>query len=179
MQGRIILAPKTRADLLKRLDPYWKMEAANVLFVPLFLFWLSGWRLSWITLTPMAATMLLLIIGALYWWGKVQQLRGKGDRFAILLPRISAWQRPALMLTLVGCISALAGWIVPAWSAGLADRNIATGCAALSFLEYVNYYHRQLQHFDNREDFQRLLAGKGFRKSWLARDLEALKNAST
>jgi len=24
-----------RTDLLQRLDPYWKMEAANVLFVPL------------------------------------------------------------------------------------------------------------------------------------------------
>ena len=76
-QGRIPLATKTRADLLKRLDSYWKMEAANVLFVPLFLFWLSGWRSSWITLLPMAATMLLLIIGALYWRGKVQQLSGK------------------------------------------------------------------------------------------------------
>jgi hypothetical protein len=31
------LAAKTRADLLKRLDPYWKMEAANVVFVPVFL----------------------------------------------------------------------------------------------------------------------------------------------
>jgi hypothetical protein len=31
------LAAKTRADLLKRLDSYWKMEAANALFVPVFL----------------------------------------------------------------------------------------------------------------------------------------------
>ena len=177
-QVRIPLATKTRADLLKRLDPYWKMEAANVLFVPLFLFWLSGWRLSWITLAPMAATMLLLIIGALYWRGKVQQLSGRGGGFSILLRHISLWQRPALILALVGCLSALAGWLVPAWSAGLADRSIATGCAALSLLEYVNYYHRQLQHFDNREDFQRLLAGKGFRKSWLARDLDVLNDTS-
>ena len=107
--------------------------------------------------------MLLLIIGALYWRGKVQQLSGKGLGFSILLRRISVWQRPALILSLVGCLSALAGWLVPAWSAGLADRNIATGCAVLSLLEYVNYYHRQLQHFDNREDFQRLFAGTGFR----------------
>ena len=83
------MATKTRADLLKRLDPYWKMEAANVLFVPLFLFWLSGWRFSWITLAPMAATMLLLIIGGLYWRGKVQQLSGTGLGFSVLLRRIS------------------------------------------------------------------------------------------
>ena len=66
----MILATKTRADLLKRLDPYWKMEAANVLFVPAFLIWLSDWRLSWITLAPMVATMLLLVIGTLYWRGR-------------------------------------------------------------------------------------------------------------
>ncbi|MEN9392769.1 MAG: hypothetical protein RLZZ104_1112, partial [Pseudomonadota bacterium] len=71
------------------------------------------------------------------------------------------------------------GWLVPSWSAGLADRNIATGCAVLAVLEYINYYHRQLQHFDNGEDFQRLLAGKGFRKSWMARDIEALNRPST
>ncbi|MEY4248639.1 MAG: hypothetical protein RJA87_272, partial [Pseudomonadota bacterium] len=28
------MATKTRADLLKRLEPYWKMEAANMLLVP-------------------------------------------------------------------------------------------------------------------------------------------------
>ena len=173
------MATKTRADLLKRLDPYWKMEAANVLFVPFFLLWLSEWRLSWITLAPMAATMLLLVIGALYWRGKVRQLRGDGDDFAVLLRRISVWRRPALVLTLTGCVTALAGWLVPTWSAGLVDRNVATGCAVLAVLEYVNYYHRQLQHFDNREDFRRFLAGKGFRKSWLSRDLQALNNAST
>ena len=173
------MATKTRADLLKRLDPYWKMEAANVLLVPVFLLWLSQGRISVITVAPMAATTLLLVIGALYWRGKVRQLRGDGRNFTGLLRAIGVWQRPALVLTLLGCLTALGGWLVPDWSAGLADRNIATGCAILAVLEYVNYYHRQLQHFDNREDFQRLLAGKGFRKSWLSRDLESLRKASS
>ena len=88
--------------------------------------------------------------------------------------RTQAGEAPALVLTLAGCATALAGWRVPAWSAGLADRNVATACAVLAVLEYVNYYHRQLQHFDSREDFRRLLSGKGFRKSWLARDLEGV-----
>lgn len=168
------MAAKTRADLLKRLDPYWKMEAANVLFVPAFLIWLAGGKVGWITLAPMAATVLLLVIGALYWRGKVRRLRGDGGDFAVLLRRLAALKAPALVLTLAGCATALAGWWVPAWSAGLADRNVATACAVLAVLEYVNYYHRQLQHFDSREDFRRLLTGRGFRKSWLARDLEAL-----
>ena len=171
------MASKTRADLLKRLDPYWKMEAANVLFVPLVLVLLSEARLTWIALVPMAATMLLLVIGALYWRGKVRQLRGEGRDFPALLRGIAAWRLPALVLTLAGCATAAVGWLVPEWSAGLADRNVATGCAVLAVLEYVNYYHRQLQHFDNRADFQRLVTGKGFRKSWLARDLQTLDPA--
>jgi hypothetical protein len=101
-------------------------------------------------------------------------LRGEGADFPALLRRIAAWRRPALALTLAGCATALAGWLLPGWAVGAADRYAATGCAILAALEYVNYYHRQLQHFDNREDFRRLLAGKGFRKSWLARDLESL-----
>ena len=80
------MAAKTRADLLKRLDPYWKMEAANVVFVPVFLIWLAGGKVGWITLVPMAATVLLLVIGALYWRGKVRQLRGDGSDFPVLLP---------------------------------------------------------------------------------------------
>jgi hypothetical protein len=59
------LAAKTRADLLKRLDPYWKMEAANVVFVPVFLIWLAGGKVGWISLVPIAATVLLLVIAAI------------------------------------------------------------------------------------------------------------------
>ena len=169
------MASKTRTDLLKRLDPYWKMEAANVVVVPLLVLVLSQGRLSWVALVPLGATTLLLVIGALYWRGKVRQLRGEAGDFTGLLRTLSALQRPALVLVLVGCGTTLAGWIVPAWSAGPADRYAATGCAILAVLEHINYYHRQLQHFDNRADFQRLLAGKGFRKSWLARDLELLR----
>jgi hypothetical protein len=43
----------------------------------------------------------------------------------------------------------------------------------LAVLEYVNYYHVQLNHFDNAADFRRLLSGKGFRKPHLARLVES------
>jgi hypothetical protein len=42
-------------------------------------------------------------------------------------------------------------------------------------LEYVNYYHRQLQHFDHAADWKRLLAGRGFRVSQMAADLQRLR----
>ena len=58
----------------------------------------------------MAATMLLLAIGAFYWRGKVRQLRGDGGDFAPLLRRISAWRIPALVLIVASCVSALLGW---------------------------------------------------------------------
>ncbi len=166
---------RTRADLLARLEPYWKMEAGNVLVLPLVMVLLSSGQLGWISLVPMAAMMLLLVIGALYWRGKVRQLKGEAQDWPGLLRRIARLQGPALALTLAGCAAALAGWLVPGLAVGTADKVAATASAVLAALEYVNYYHRQLQHFDNKADFKRMLAGKGFRPSWMARDLAALK----
>lgn len=45
----------------------------------------------------------------------------------------------------------------------------------LAALEYVNYYHRQLQHFDRSSDFKRLITGGGFRRSHMARNLTAYR----
>jgi hypothetical protein len=164
---------RNRADLLARLEPYWKMEAGNAAILPLLIAFMSNWQLGWISLVAMAAMVLLLVIGALYWWGKVRQLKGQVQGWARLLGALSRLQLPALILTLAGCGAVLAGWLDASLTLGLADRIAATACAALAVLEYVNYYHRQLQHFDNKADFRRLLAGKGFRPSWMARDLAA------
>lgn len=166
---------RTRADLLARLEPYWKMEAGNAVALPLLVVLLSRGQLSWVSLVPMAAMVLLLVIGALYWRGKVRQLKGEGQDWTGLLQTLARLQLPVLVLTLAGCGTALAGWIAADFAAGTADRIAASFCAVLAALEYVNYYHRQLQHFDNKADFKRMLAGKGFRPSWMARDLAALR----
>jgi uncharacterized integral membrane protein len=42
----------------------------------------------------------------------------------------------------------------------------------LAVLEYINYYHVQLQHFDHVADWRRLVSGRGFRRSHLAREIE-------
>lgn len=166
---------RTRADLLARLEPYWKMEAANVIALPALAIYLSGGQLSWVSLVPMAAMALLLIIGALYWRGKVRQLKGEAQNWSGLLGILARLQLPALLLTLAGAAAAAAAWSVSGLAIGTADRWAATACAILAVLEYVNYYHRQLQHFDNKADFRRMLAGKGFRQSWMARDLAAIR----
>lgn len=167
---------KARRALLMRLEPYWMMEAANVFFVPLFVLFATGGRIGLITLAALAPVTALLVIGAAYWRGKVLQLKGKQPNLAPLIKQIAAWKGPVQVLTLAGCAAALVGWITPNWSAGTPDQIAASACAVLAVLEYVNYYHRQLQHFDNWADFKRLLAGKGFRKSWIARDIDALRN---
>ena len=166
---------RNRADLLARLEPYWKMEAANTLALPALAIWFSKGQLSWISLVPMAAMVLLLVIGTLYWRGKVRQLKGEPQNWTGLLRILARLQMPALALTVAGCVTAMLGWFGSDMARGMADRWAATGCATLAALEYVNYYHRQLQHFDNKADFRRMLAGKGFRRSWMARDLAALR----
>lgn len=166
---------RTRADILARLEPYWKMEAGNAVAIPALTLFLSGGKLSWVSLVPMAAMVLLLVIGALYWRGKVGQLKGQTEGWSWLLLGIARLHWPALILTLAGCGTALAGWLISNLAFGTADRIAATGSAILAVLEYVNYYHRQLQHFDNKADFKRMLAGRGFRPSWMARDLADLR----
>lgn len=164
---------RSKDSLLKRLEPYWKMEAANIAAIPLMALYLTKARIGWVTLVPLAATMLLLGIGAAYWRMKVSQLRGDAVNSDAVLRWLARLQLPGLVLAVAGCVAATLGWIAPALSVGLPDRIAGTACAALAALEYVNYYHRQLQHFDNKADFRRMLAGKGFRPSWMARDLAA------
>lgn len=77
-----------------------------------------------------------------------------------------------MLLTVVGVATAIASWFAPWLSNGLADRIVASVAATLAALEYVNYYRRQLQHFDHAADFRRLKEGRGFRKSQLRSDLE-------
>jgi hypothetical protein len=165
---------KARRALLARLEPYWRLEAGNVVFVPLIVLVATRGQVGLITLAALAPVIVLLVIGAAYWRGKVLQLKGQRPDLAPLMKRIAAWKRPSQILTLVAIAAASAGWLKPDWSVGMADRIAATACAVLAVLEYVNYYHRQLQHFDSWADFKRLLAGKGFRKSWMARDMEAV-----
>ena len=167
---------KSHADLIKRLDPYWKMEAANMAGIPLICVVLTKGEIGWVTLVPLLATVLLLGIGAAYWRFKVRRLR-RDQRDSTVLLWIERLRWPSLAVTISGAGVAALGWIAPALSVGLADRIAASACAVLAGLEYVNYYHRQLQHFDNATDFRRMLSGKGFRKSWMARDLAALRRS--
>jgi len=114
----------------------------------------------------------LLILGGLYWRAKLHQLEGRSDTLAGLLPFAHKWRLPLLATTALACALAMGVWVSPGLATSVGERWAITVAAALAALEYVNYYHRQLQHFDNWPDFRRLVTGRGFRRSWMARDLE-------
>ena len=170
------MSVRTRVDLRGYVRAYSRMEAANVFIVPATMLLLSGGRLGWFSLLPLVSVALLLGIGALYWRAKVREL-DTGLVSTSLLTLIAGFQYPMLCLVFLSTLSATGAWIYQDMTRGLADRWVATGSAILGILEYVNYYHRQLQHFDNRRDLMRFLSGRRFPVSHLAKDLRKLKNS--
>lgn len=155
------------------------MEIGNAAIIPLtvlFVAWMSdsslGW-LTWISFLPMCG---LLVIGGLYWRGKLLSLAG--DTTA-LDSSLALADRVQLILALASAgtfLAAICAWIWPSLSVSLGDRIAATICSLLAVLEYVNYYHRQLQHFDHAADFKRLLTGRGFRRAQMAVDLARFRS---
>jgi hypothetical protein len=156
------------------------MEAANVLFVPGFAYWL-GQPEQTVEIVAFALAAIaaggLLIVGALYWRAVDRQLRLR-DRQTVkrALSFADRAQRPALIATGVAGVAFAGALAVQGWSSGVIAAGVLTLLAAL---EYVNYYHRQLQHFDNVSDFKRLVTGGGLRKSHMARDLAVFRGRSS
>lgn len=163
----------TRRSIEKRLSSYWKLEAANVVLLPLFavyMAWSSDWQLGRATIIAFVPVCLLLAIGAQYWRAKLQQLRSGASLPAriALLARLEPFALGTCVVAVASCGLA---WATPGWSASNPDRWFASVMTLLALLEYVNYYHRQVQHFDHGPDFKRLISGKGFRPSQMAVDI--------
>lgn len=169
--GRRAAAQSVRAKLLHRLSWYWQVEAANVVLMPLIMVVLSKAQLGPLAALAIAAMSGMLVVGTIYLRSKYRQV-AFGEPIDRALKIVMAAQVPML----ASCLMALGimawGWLQPGTTHGLAERWVITAAAVLAALEYINYYHRQLQHFDNAGDWRRLLSGRGFRKSQLRRDLE-------
>ena len=166
----------------RRLAWYWQVELANAALVPLLLVVIGlhmGGAVGWPSLAAMVPMSGLLIVGGLYWRGKLRALQGQGAALDKALRLADRWDRPLLVLTSIACGLAVAGFIIPLPGSAAGDRWAASGAAMLALAEYVNYYHRQLQHFDNGADFSRLITGRGLRRAWLARDLAAWRAGRT
>lgn len=157
----------------RRLRSYWKMEAVNVALVPASAV-LGVWYFDG-TLTPAfwlsaLTCSALLAIGTVYL--RAISKRADGDRrfFDQSLPGLAKVEPFAAALVVV----AVAGWLGDLLTGQRANSPSGIASAILTILaalEYVNYYKVQLQHFDNAADFKRLMSGRGFRRSHLARDI--------
>ncbi len=164
--------PKQR--LRNRLSSYWKMEVGNALLLPAAMIGLClyyeqaiGFGLL-LALVPMCG---LLVLGGLYWRAKLYQFDGDTETLDRVLGLARKWRLPLLATTRLACVLAVGAWFTElAGSTG--ERWSITIAAVLAALEYVNYYHRQLQNFDHWPDFQRLITTRKLPVSWMARDLE-------
>jgi hypothetical protein len=173
------MAVRGRVALRRRLAGYWRMEAGNVLLVPavpIVLAWRWNEPLGAASLVSLGAACLLLIVGACYW--RARHLELLDGRATTPTVRWIARGRPWWIgATAAAVLAAVASWAGAA--AGSLDRWVATVAAALAVAEYVNYFHVQLQHFDNIADLRRLLTGQGLRRAHLARDIAALGGRPT
>ncbi|MBC7769719.1 MAG: hypothetical protein H7124_13140 [Phycisphaerales bacterium] len=161
--------------VIRRLRWYWPMEAGNVVLVPLLVFGLvvsSGGAVSLALIIGAAANAVLLSVGALYWRASLRRLQGDLAAFQFWIPLIARAQVIAAGLTLAVLV-ATGAEVIGAGGGWPPSLIGAVGLSALAVLEYLNYYHVQLQHFDNAADLKRLLSGQGFRRAHMARDIAA------
>ncbi len=164
----------TRQRLQIHLRRYWKIELLNVFLLPTVASYLVVFvfknQFTLALAVSLVATAWLLVIGTIALRMMQMRLDGELRYEEYWLPKLHYAQLPSLLLILVSNLLTLreAYHVFPTL---LAAQYVASGFTLLATLEYINYYHRQLQHFDNAADFRRLLTGHGFRQSHLARSL--------
>jgi hypothetical protein len=182
----LVVAMQTQADskpgrlqTAARFRTYWKIEAFNIVLIPgltaRLVFFQFKQELNLALILNMIAVSWLLAIGTIAL--RMMYLNAVGDRSfeRNWIGSIYYCKLPSLILVLSAVAATI--WesshtlpaITPRWGS----------CVVLSILaaaEYINYFHFQVQHFDNLADFERLLAGKGFRRSHLARAIARWKS---
>lgn len=155
---------------------YAQMEAANVVLVPGLALWL-GWPRTMFEVIAMFVSVIavagLLVVGAVFWRAIDRRLKLRDRQtFASAMAIADVAQRPMAIAVFGSGIA-----VVVAFVAEGATRSViaAATLSLLAALEFVNYYHRQLQIFDNPADFKRLLATWQFKRAHLARELAAFR----
>jgi hypothetical protein len=172
----------TREKLKSRLNTYWQMEAFNaVIAIPIAILISISNRspVGTIGLLSLSPAIMLLIVGALYWRGKYRQLLGETKSLHRALDFADSMEWPSRIGCFIVTVLCIVVWAFPSVSAGLGDRIMTTIGAALAVVEHVNYYHRQLQHFDHLPDLKRLFTGKGFRPAQMSVDLQKWRSRKT
>lgn len=155
----------------RRLEKYWKMEAACAGLFPILalaIVDLTDLRDLLALLLALSACCSLLAVGALYWRAALRRLGGDTAPMAGFLAtahRLRSWLLALCVIATIVAVALLVRF-------GATSATIATaGFALLGDLEYANYYKFQLQNFDHLADFRRLMRDRRLRRSHMARDL--------
>lgn len=168
---------KAASGPIRRLATYWKIEAINVVLIPaiaLYFVLRSGGRISAAFVLSALACSFLLVIGTIVLRMMHRRACGETDDARSPIPLLIRLRWPAVAL----CTAAAVAMGIECVTQGprLASELVAPAVLLLlAVLEYVNYYHVQLQHFDHPPDWRRLMSGRGFRPSHLARQIARWK----
>lgn len=161
----------------RRLNSYWKLEAANAVLVPAFgvlvVHRYAGTITGALVLSALACSF-LLVIGAIALRMMLGKARGEVNATTSRIPVLIRMQWPAIGLCAAAAVSVGHDWMSHGFHPS-ADRIASTVLLLLAWLEYVNYYHVQLRHFDHAADWRRLRTGRGFRRSHLACEIARWK----
>jgi hypothetical protein len=116
------------------------------------------------------ANMVLLVIGACYWRIVLCRIEGDGAPAKNWIPRIARAEPIAAILTAATVLATVSDSIAPAggWTP---ERYAVAAMCTLAVLEYVNYYHFQLQYFDHWPDFAALVRRKTLRRSHMSLEI--------
>ncbi len=161
------------SSLTKRMDAYWRMERTCAFIFPPIAFaafrpetWLSALNLA----LALAACCTTLWIGAQYWRAVYRATLRDRSQMPRALNLANRWQRRCLLLTMFSAAASLLSIVSAPWSSA---SMAAFGLSVLAALEYVNYYHIQLQNFDHRPTLRRFVRNRRFPRSHLAKALKA------
>ena len=166
------------ASLSDRLGPYWKMEQGCALVFPPLAFGLTR-PTSLISITVLALALIAccstLWVGGAYWRAVWTRLQGGRASMPGALRMAARWKVPGLVVTAISMIvSSLNIGFQGVSSASLG----AWGLSLLAVLEYINYYHFQLQNFDHGPTWRRFLRRRAFPRAHMAKDLELFLSRS-
>ena len=177
--ARILQHGPMPARLPRNFGAYAAMEAFNILLVPgtVLYFAFPIHPLERVaTLLAAVACAGLLLVGARYWAGvHARVTRRELSGLERALDFAERTRRPLLWLTVAAAAAVLWTWAARGLTAPVIGAGVLTILAAL---EYVNYFHRQLQHFDRWTDLKRLLATRRLPRAHMARALAARRGVS-
>ena len=111
-----------------------------------------------------------LVVGTAAWLLVLAGLDGKPAQATRLVAFCARAEIVSLLLLGAATLAAASAVITGGWP----PRTLAAaGLTLLGWLEYVNYYHWQLQNFDSQINARRLAAGRGLRRAHMGRAVRA------